>query len=341
MKKLIITISFICLCILNLQWVSATNVLCPFYSEINKFIDLEKGPTILIDGKENQTFWQFSNNDLAFAKIKLLCNELILTIKNENNLDDLSMNTWLEYSIYLDELTDVDFDQYSTLKTFLNVCDNTDRNHKVLELIKNPSFDEEEMAMLLPYNSEFSKEYYSRPTITPRATFNVTAAVNYANKWATGYNEYEYRWWPNNDCTNFVSQIAKNGGASQNTSYGRTDYRAWYYKGHSESDYTISWIRADYFVRHWGVKYSTTSYRSFASNISKGSFIASDYDLDGKYDHCGFVVQADANEATYNGRTFKDFKVAQHTSNYVDWASRGGSYWITSGGLKVVLKTPY
>ena len=65
---------------------------------------------------------------------------------------------------------------------------------------------------------------------------------------------------------------------------------------------------------------------SFSTNIVPGDIIALDNESDGSWDHLGFVDQTGTYN-DYNGKYYKDFKVAQHTYDYCAWASTSTNGW--------------
>ena len=76
-----------------------------------------------------------------------------------------------------------------------------------------------------------------------------------------------------------------------------------------------------------GIGYKTTSHYNFSANIQKGDFIAIDEDNNGQADHMGFVVARDSYSDNYSGKTYYDYKVAQHTNNYCAWTSSSANGW--------------
>ena len=70
--------------------------------------------------------------------------------------------------------------------------------------------------------------------------------------------------------------------------------------------------------------YSTL--KMFSGKVAKGDFIALDGNDDGEWDHMGFVVQV-GTPNNYNGKYYTDFKVAQHTGDYLKWVSKERNGW--------------
>jgi hypothetical protein len=78
-----------------------------------------------------------------------------------------------------------------------------------------------------------------------------------------------------------------------------------------------------------GVGYTTTNHSTFSGNLQAADFIAYDRDRDGDWNHIGFVTSVDSSAGTYNGSTYYDYKVAQHTNNYHAWTSSSTNGWET------------
>lgn len=88
--------------------------------------------------------------------------------------------------------------------------------------------------------------------------YSATSAVNYADTWAEGRNPGYTQF--SSDCTNFVSQVMRAGGAGMNGS--------WYYN--NSRSYSKTWSVADDFK--WYIK-----------DVYGGTRLASGWTRDGKY----------------------------------------------------------
>ena len=64
------------------------------YKEIESFIELKKGPVYVINGQENETFWEFKDEEEAFDAIKEHSSNFIEDLKQNYGLDELSVSTW-------------------------------------------------------------------------------------------------------------------------------------------------------------------------------------------------------------------------------------------------------
>lgn len=90
--------------------------------------------------------------------------------------------------------------------------------------------------------------------------------------------------------------------------------------------YSNTWQRAHEFSGFMGRSDITQSLYTFSRNIAKDYFIALDFTGTGSFDHMGYIVQVGTYN-TYNDKYYRDFKIAQHTSNYLDWVSKDINHW--------------
>ena len=228
---------------------------------------------------------------------------------------------------------------------FFDIYENTDQNVEIRDLYEasiDPrapmEIDDEdvlaEIDLLTPYTSQKLVETDDREA-KQTIGINLTNAVTYAENNASGYNTPTYDKFSNGDCTNFVSQILEAGGvkqevySSENKGWWHKATSHWYGTSHSHS---VSWIRADTFAKYMGVSYTTTSNVSFANKLTKGDIVGFDKGSDGDWNHMAFVTDKKSTKTTYNGSTFYNYKIAQHTSNYCGWAQGGAAKgWTTLG----------
>ncbi len=99
----------------------------------------------------------------------------------------------------------------------------------------------------------------------------------------------------------------------------------WWWNAHTHSR---SWSMVDKFCRYHGVVLARVNHTNFTAHIYAGNIIALDYSNDGDWDHMGYVTEADNYVGSYG---YYDYKVAQHTSNYHEWASNDANSWETYG----------
>lgn len=155
--------------------------------------------------------------------------------------------------------------------------------------------------------------------------FDIYKANSYALDYALTPNS-KYRYFSNGDCTNFASQIMSAAGVNQTNT--------WYYKGYY--NYSTAWSVAENFVEYIAPSYVTASNGAFANTLNPFDFIAFDRDNNGTWDHVGFVVGKRRSGSTY------DYKVAQHTNNYILWSSDANNHWDeigSNGGRYAVMHT--
>ena len=73
--------------------------------------------------------------------------------------------------------------------------------------------------------------------------------------------------------------------------------------------YTSAWSNANSFVNYWGLKSKYSNHSSFANSLSAGNFITEDI----RWAKSGY----------------RDYEVAQHSRNYIAWASGSTCGWDT------------
>lgn len=289
----------------------------------------------------------FDEPEVALANISE--NSVVQLIKNNFGYEDLSDDTWRQYydaMYYMFDLPDcpswydernLDFRQ---LRQFFDIYENEEKNNEIISLL---SSDVAEMSItnnvsvleLLPFNSYLELSQQSQVLnndlamgVSASVGFDVTRGTSYAIQYATSPNKTDYDHF-SADCTNFASQILENGGIQQDV-YSSETSGWWHTKStvlfittHKQS---ISWVRADTFARYMGVGYSTTDHSKFIENIDAGDFIGADFGNDGDWNHMGYVTEKNTGATNRN-----DYKVAQHSNDYHEWASSSKNGWDTIG----------
>lgn len=240
-------------------------------------------------------------------------------------------------------------------KSFYDIYENESKNNAIISLLKSKNKNaQEELAYLLPYNNPLVEDYFSTANATRSAQyFNRTLGRQYAIDHATSPNSDEYgiasTWYlVTADCTNFASQILVAGGVDMHDSYPDETQGWWHRKvqdwhGNSyvwKHYYSAAWVGADRFVRFMGTSGNEyTSFRTFSDKLISGDHIALDKENDGDWDHMGFVCDI-GSYGTYSYTVdgvqrslyYRDFTVAQHTSNYFAWTSSSTNGWEVSNG---------
>ncbi|WNO79458.1 amidase domain-containing protein [Streptococcus suis] len=338
-------------------------------TEFEQMFGFDDSKTISLKGITNKMFIEFDSQEDALYKVKNRCSDILDKIKGQYNLDDLSEANWQDYydglySIIDDagdilDISETDY-EYRFLRAFFDIYENKFKNDKVDELYsvdlssrvidngeeKNAS---EVIANNLPYQSNFSKEYFEKLNVYEdyisdsdkiieeknnselRVAINVEPAVSYASAHATSPNTPAYHYFHRGDCTNFVSQILEASGVSQDV-YDSV-HSGWWHKYNPNAwldkhTHSRSWTMADTFARYMGVILTRTNHRNFSANVFRGSIIAGDWTDDGDWEHMAFVTAADNYVGSYG---YYDYKVAQHTSDYHLWTSNSGNNWENIG----------
>ncbi|WP_339197286.1 amidase domain-containing protein [Solibacillus sp. FSL R5-0449] len=120
------------------------------------------------------------------------------------------------------------------------------------------------------------------------STYNRAAAVDYANRWWDSFNpEYPvFR----DDCTNFISQCLRAGGAPMRGAPNRG--QGWWMIGQPER-WSYSWSVAH--SLRWYLETSTQGLRATrvnsASELQLGDIIFYDFTGDGRIDHSTIVTR--------------------------------------------------
>lgn len=168
--------------------------------------------------------------------IKAKVPNLLAILADEHDLADLSNINWSDYRdamfmLFDSENKPADYNEsnpnFITLRAFFDIYENADKNSEILEKAKSINYTristplnaelKEELALMLPYTEPLAQEFIESKehSIVPYASYNVTSAINYANKYATSPNTPTYYYFSNGDCANFTSQILENAGVSQ------------------------------------------------------------------------------------------------------------------------------
>ncbi len=249
----------------------------------------------------------------------------------------------LIYSTFSEEQQEKYTNELEEIIMFYDVYENSDKNKQIQSTVNSMNKTKSEKE----YN-ELSKDlYYLIPFYSIDDTpllidtqnqiidnnrqslqsknISTTSAIQYASIYSTSRN-YQYKSFAS-DCTNFASQILHEGGTPMHKTNSK--YSGWWFG--SKYSYSISWINADTFARYMGVGYKTRYFNYFSQRIAKGDFISFDSYSDGDWNHIGYVTALGSNY-TYTGignttKTYRNFKVAQHTKDYHAWVSNSTNGW--------------
>ena len=291
-------------------------------------LKIVSGGSIIYNNVNVALFVEYQNNSVALNYIKDTYKTTLSYLETTFGVPELSDSTYKDYYfLFTGSFADEYAKDIDEIADFIDIYENHDQNVLISQLscqnsLLRDSNLNDNIGAMLPYTSGI---VINHPET--RVSFNLTNARTYAQTYYNTRNS-EYPDYGNEDCTNFASQILHAGGKSYvGGPVNGEEYGWWYHLASSNPKVysaSISWRRANTFANYWGVDYSVKSHRSFANYLQPGDFIAFDRNSDGDWNHIGFVCYKDATERTYNGKTYYDYKVAQHSSNYYSYASTNG-----------------
>lgn len=123
-----------------------------------------------------------------------------------------------------------------------------------------------------------------------RFVYNRRDAVRYAERWWNGYNPSYNKF--NDNCTNFISQCLRAGGAPMIGHPNRT--KGWWYQS---GNWSFSWSVAHAF--RWHLSGAKTGLRGqekqHAQELEPGDVICYDFTGDGRWQHTTIIVAKDPN----------------------------------------------
>lgn len=311
------------------KYVSSSTVMCPYF-ELSQIVHLKQGEVLLINGKENSLFWEFSDYSDAFDKMREYNSVILTSIKNKNSFLDLNQENW---KLYFKEFQDIysendisDNNMAIVLEQFFVVCENHEINNQAKLIYNSSNYDIFELANYLPYTNPIMEDVQESMASIPSLYMipNLDKSLKYAKTYATNPNTKEYNYYAGKDCANFVSQIIKAGGKSEDNTWKR---------------YSTTWTSAHGFVVYWYAKTNSKtgwgSFKAMSSYLDKGDIIAYDKQKDGRYDHVGFVVD----KGTFNNTgAYQDVTIAQHSGNYCGKVSKEAKGWKDIKGTLVRIR---
>lgn len=277
--------------------------------------------SIVINGKKSYCYPTFDDKEEALKNIKLIAPAVLKELSDKYNLRELCVNNWNIYYIALQKNWSKYIDMYpeetKKLLSFFDIYENDLKNDEILNFVCNDVYDQKNLLSVLPNNSSnvLSK------TETYSSGFNIDDAIHYAMIYAVNPNTSDYEVF-DADCTNFASQILEYGGVSQVKTLSKLS-GWWHTKNGNSHEYSYSWTLATKFCYYHVVDYKTKSHYDFTCNLKKGDFICIDFYNDLDWDHVGFVVEVD----DYLTNGYYDYRVAQHSDNYLAWTSSDTNGW--------------
>ena len=248
-----------------------------------------------------------------------------------------TINNFVEYKNYCSEYyQETNITRVAELVRLYDILENSEKNIEIISIMSESEDTQDEdinrtLATLLPYGNKFMLDSESNRQGSDRSwNFNdaYSYATTYYSNYNTNYRNFNLSLTPGaGDRTNFASQIRYAGG--------RPMYASWYYYGYF--NFSSTWSFADDYMKFLAPKTKqnlsnpTNSFIDFSHLIDPGDFVTFDYENDGDYDHAGFITEADNYRAywlvkgsdgtNYGTVYYWDFKVAQHSTDYNEWAS--------------------
>lgn len=309
--------------------------------------------------KDIELYCVYSNKDEVLNEINEKFYDTIQFVKQNYNIqENLNSDNWQEYRKAMINVS-VDFPNVDSKILYsiaeidgnFDIYENDEINNQIEKLAVRYNIAEkargneqniimEEIDSIIPNYSDNFGTIEKR--IQPRvgSTLNVARATDYAIRYATSPNKSAYHYFNNGDCTNFTSQILEYSGVQQDV-YD-SEYSGWWHKTVTtlgiitSHKHSRSWTMADTFARYMGVTVKTTSIKNWAEGLYEGDFIALDKTNDGSWDHMAYVTERGTPDTAMADDpinkvciSFRDIKIAQHTSNYHEWISSSKNGWET------------
>ncbi len=314
----------------------------PFLESFN----IDRNKTIEVDHYKNPIYCTFKNNNEAIEQINRIEERLLSEISKLYSLPKMNSNNWEQYRNIVMTSEIGNEKERQELVEFFDIFENSFENKRILDEVaklQNKSLrtiDENiNIGTFFPSYAPIAQHsdlmIKTQNQISRFYLPNIDNAIAYARRYAlhpniNGYGVAKGGWFDlvTMDCTNFASQILEASGINQQY-YNNKNMGWWHRKNGNNHEWSTSWINADVFARYMGVGYSTQSHKDFSNNLIKGDFITYDAANDGKWDHMAFVADVAWSEGQHSNGYYRDYLVAQHTSNYFDWSSNHG--WATAG----------
>lgn len=318
---------------------------------------------LLIDDVSFPLYPTFNDPDTALTEVNSQCSTVIDQLAAVYNLDDLSSSNWKLYRndmlAYLNDSTKPSWyneenKEFAKLYDFFDVYENNDENANIVSQVDSTSsvaqlLADDNFLCSLPHslgydfrdtirekdqilakeietiitNSSTEKTneevQFKSCSIAKLLSYNTSNAIWYAKYYAYTSNP-NYRNFAS-DCTNFASQILNYAGKPMDLT--------WYTTSLTTSS---AWDNANSFINYWrsgsrGYVVTFAAHKGFSAYLTPGCFITYDASNDGDWDHVGFVTDTASSYSSSLGYT--DYQVAQHTTNYLAWASSPTNGWDT------------
>lgn len=311
---------------------------------------------ISVNGVNIELLCTFEDRDAASEELIAKYVEGFSYLYNNYDLpDSITPENWTDFLYAInDSYAKIDntnnnlYYELSVISAFFDTYENTEVNDEIKNLAKQSYYSPIARSTIIPYDvqnridtliPDYSPNFGTITPILSNRTraygYDINRAIDYAKTYAVTPNTYEYRdFGTRGDCTNFASQVLEYAGVKQDV-YNSV-YSGWWHKKngniHTNSN---TWSVAGDFARYMGVTYYTTNLYDWSKKIQAGDIIGLDENNDGTYNHIGIVTgkRNTLNTYTFNKGdvcgmvNYYDFEVAQHTNNYLAWASTETNNW--------------
>lgn len=305
------------------------------YTEYDKlgFTEVVDSHEVMINGKRNKLLRTFADQKEAISKFVKDHYSFIEGLRREYKLNELSEYNYQDYiSSYYRLLDEKEYPEwYSSLEgeyfeVFVDILENKQINNTILWILENSDMNKIEnqlqVAYLLPQDNPLIEQLKDLGLLSVSVTYDREASNIYAAQYCISPNTTDYYYYTFGDCTNFASQILEAGGAAQNNT--GSQYSGWWHLTDGTNTSSNSWRLANAFCAYYGMYYTTSSNNAFSHYLQKGSFISFDKGNDGSWDHVAYVTAVRPYTSSLG---YCDYRVAQHTTNYLAWASSSTNGW--------------
>ncbi|WP_216830764.1 amidase domain-containing protein [Alkalihalobacterium elongatum] len=257
---------------------------------------IEKRNYMFVDSKRNE--------DVIISEIDKKCLDRKLTSlhSRDSELVNSTVNAQVLGQQTYDHETKVEYALHyqQSIKQRRNFYIEESIQHRIATFNGNELMDDVE---IIPSNVEETTPNLERiPDVEEseeRWNYDRREAVRYAERWWNDYNP-EFRKFTDN-CTNFISQCLRAGGAPMVGNPNRS--RGWWYQN---KNWSYSWSVAH--SMRWHLSGAKSGLRGkempSASELSPGDVICYDFNGDGRWQHTTIVVARDENgEPLVNAQT--------------------------------------
>ena len=309
-----------------------------YNTSLDQSTNIQTDSALVLNNVAIPLYPTFTDSHKALDDIKLSCSNYLNVLSKKYNLSELSVANWqYYYDAAFEYLDDEENNNYYTetssefiaLIKFFDIYENELSNYIIKNKIDNINstseiLTNETLINELPSTaiSYLQKEYNLKKAPMFRMPFNVEKASAYARKHALNPNKKVYETCKF-DCTNFVSQIAFEGG-KQITEEWKA-YRKSLMTG-AFSKYTFAWCNANGFVNYYGPSSVYDNFSDFTENAKEGNVIAYDMTNDNDWDHVGYVLSKGEYSPSLG---YTDLEIAQHSRDYLAWISDDNNGWDT------------